>query len=84
MVKHYWQGVHKGVALCRSEKKAPETEQMKTSVAGVAGGAASGVATGGAGEDGACPGGWKNATRNCCKTVAQAGCENTRHPGHKK
>jgi len=54
MVKHYWQGAHKGVALCRSEKKALETEQRKTSVAS---GAASGVAIGGAGEGGAFPGG---------------------------
>jgi len=81
MVKHYWQGVHKGVALCRSEKKAPETEQRKTSVAD---GAASGVATGGAGEGDACPEGWKNATRSCYKTVVREGCENTLHPEHKK
>jgi len=52
MVKHYWQGVHKGVALCRSEKKAPETEQRRASVEG---GAASGVAVDDAGEDGAFP-----------------------------
>lgn len=58
MVKHYWQGVHKGVALCRSGKKALETEQRKTSVAGDA---ASGVATGGAGEGGAFPEGSTNA-----------------------
>lgn len=52
MVKHYWQRVHKGVALCRSEKKAPETEQRKTSVAD---GAVNGVAMGGADEGGAFP-----------------------------
>lgn len=52
MVKHYWQGVHKGVALCRSEKKALETEQTKTSVAD---GAESGVTIDGAGEGGAFP-----------------------------
>jgi len=59
MVKHYWQAVHKGVALCRSEKKAPETEQRKTSVAD---GAASGVAIDDAGEGGAFPVGWTSAT----------------------
>ena len=58
MVKHYWQGVHKGVALCRSGKKALETEQRKTSVAS---GVESGVATGGAGEGGAFPEGSTNA-----------------------
>ena len=52
MVKHYWQGVHKGVALCRSEKKAPETEQRRTSVAD---GAASGVTIDGAGGSDAFP-----------------------------
>ena len=52
MVKHYWQGVHKGVALCRSEKKALETEQRKTSVASDV---ASGVAIGGVDEGGAFP-----------------------------
>jgi hypothetical protein len=68
MVKHYWQGVHKGVALCRSGKKAPETEQRKTSV--VAGGAASDVATGDAGEGGAFPGGSTNASLEKRKTRA--------------
>jgi len=51
MVKHYcWQGVHKGVALCRSEKKAPETEQRKTNVVdeSVSGAAVGGVDGGGA------------------------------------
>ena len=54
MVKHYWQGVHKGVALCRSEKKALETAQKRASVVG---GAVSGVAIdgAGAGEGGAFP-----------------------------
>src|SRR6266478_3148926 len=60
MVKHYWQEVRKGVALCRSEKKALETEQRKTSVA--SGAAASGVTTDDAGEGGGSPEGWTNAT----------------------
>ena len=51
MVKHYWwQEVHKGVALCRSEKKAPETEQRKTNVADES---VSGAAIGDADEGGA-------------------------------
>lgn len=55
MVKHYWwQEVHKGVALCRSEKKAPETEQRKTNVAGES---VSGAAVDGVDEGGAFPGG---------------------------
>jgi hypothetical protein len=58
MVKHYWLGVHKGVALCRSEKKALETEQRKTSVEGVA----SGATVGGADGSGAYPGGWTSAS----------------------
>jgi hypothetical protein len=49
MVKHYWQEVRKGVALCRSEKKALETEQRKTSVVG---GAVSGATIGDAGDAG--------------------------------
>ena len=51
MVKYYWQGVHKGVTLCRSEKRVPETERRKMSVA--SGAVANGVAIGGAGEGGA-------------------------------
>jgi len=55
MVKHYWwQEVHKGVALCRSEKKAPETEQRKTNVADES---VSGAKVDGANEDGAYLGG---------------------------
>lgn len=56
MVKHYcWQEVHKDVALCRSEKKAPETEQRKTNVADES---VSGVAVDGADEGGAFLGGY--------------------------
>jgi len=70
MVKHYWQAVHKGVALCRSEKKASETEQMKTSVAD---GAASGVVIDDAGEGGAFPlrfaPSFKTSTRTRCSCL---------------
>ena len=61
MVKHYWWQVHKGVALCRSEKKALETKQRKTSVADES---VSGGAIGGADEGGAFPGGSTNAWLN--------------------
>ena len=61
MVNHYWEGVHKGVSLCHSEKKALETEQRKTSVASDA---ARGAAMAGIDEGGVFPEGWTNGWLN--------------------